>query len=200
MVSMVKKCKHCLTNNPAEAKYCRYCGVSFEYIPISSKEKEIVDSLTRKWKVYSQWKRPITGFIIRCIITTLITLILASLTYLVLLYLDVKTNIQMISTIAVALVLFTIGIYINRKQLPTTSEKNDFYSIYDKVEPYHYTGIRHSRKKRFYKLFVKSGKMGVLDVTNYRVLIKANYSSIQWKVKQYIITVTINNDTFDITL
>ena len=40
--------------------------------------------------------------------------------------------------------------------------------------------------------------MGLLDVSNYKIAIKPHYSSMKWKKKQSILTVTLNNDTFDI--
>lgn len=195
---MTKKCVNCNTENPSQAVYCRRCGLSFEQKTATSDELKAIQLLTNKWKKYTQWKRPITGFVLRCIVFAFLSLALACLTGLVLERLSNDLYLQVIGAIIVGLALLIIGIIINRKQLPTKKEKESFSLIYDKIEPYYYTGIHHSRKRKLYKIFLKGEKMGLLDVSNYKIAIKPHYSSMKWKKKQSILTVILNNDTFDI--
>ena len=135
---------------------------------------------------------------IRCIICAVLSVVFAYITGYVLERLGKDFYIQIIGAVLVGLTLFIIGVIINRKQLPTKKEKESFNSLYDKIEPYYYLGIRHSRKRKLYKMFLKEERMGLLDVSNYKLAIEPHYSSMKWKKKQSILTVTLNCDTFDI--
>ena len=195
---MIKKCVNCKTQNPPQAVYCRKCGLPFEQKAASNDEIKAIKRLTHKWKKYAQWKKPITGFLIRCIIWAVLSVIFVSITGYVLERMGKDLYIQNIGAALIGLTLFIIGIIINRKQLPTKKEKESFNLRYDKIEPYCYLGICHSRKRKLYKIFLKGDRMGLLDVSNYKLAIEPHYSSMKWKKKQSILTVTLNNDTFDI--
>lgn len=196
----MKQCYNCNTENPLGATFCRKCGLPFEHITISKEDLEKIKINTQKWKTYPQWKKPITGFVIRFIFSVCLAIVLSCLTGLVLYNMGQDTTTQIIFASIVGFLLLFIGVYFCRKQMPTKQEKDMFLLICDKVEPYYYTGIRHSRKRKMYKIFVKDNKMGVLDVCNYKIAIPPHYSFIKWKKRQSSLTVSLNNDTFDINV
>lgn len=196
----MKKCDYCNTENPSEATFCRKCGLPFECRTVSNEDLERIKVHTQKWKTFPQWKRPITGFVIRCIFSACLSIVFSCLTGFVLFNMGQDTTTQIVSACIVGFLLFIICVSVCRKQLPTKQEKDIFISIYDKIEPYYYTGIRHSRKRTFYKIFVKDGKMGVIDVCNYKIAIPPHYTFIKWKNKHSSLTVSLNNDTFDINV
>lgn len=196
----MKQCNYCNTKNPSGATFCRKCGLPFECRTVSNEELKRIKVHTQKWKKYNQWKKPITGFVIRCILSACLSLIFSCLTGFVLSNMGQDTTTQIVSACIVGFFLFVICVYFSRKQLPTKQEKDIFLLICDKVEPYYYTGIRHSRNRQLYKIFVKDNKMGVLDVCNYKIAIPPYYSFIKWKKKQSSLMVSLNNDTFDINV
>ena len=199
-MEFMKQCNNCNTNNPSGATFCRKCGLPFECKTISDEDLEKIKVNTHNWKTYPQWKKPITGFVIRCIFLVCLAIVLSCLTGLVLNNMGKDATTQIVFACIVGFLLFFIGVCFCRKQLPTKQEKDMFLLMCDKVEPYYYTGIRHSRNRKLYKIFVKDNKMGVLDVCNYKIAIPPYYSFIKWKKKQSSLTVSLNNDTFDINV
>ncbi|MCD8202264.1 MAG: hypothetical protein LUD48_01310 [Prevotella sp.] len=201
-----KKCEYwgCRASNPEYAKYCRACGRPFIEIGINQSEVDKVRLRTRKWKKYTHWKRPITGSILKMIIITILALgVIGGIVFFLVSKIVLDRDSQWIVwVVGVVCFLVTFSIAINRikKQFPTEDENHDFPDTYDKIERYCYLGIRHSRKKSLYKIFVKNDKMGLIDVTQYYVAIPARYAFMEWKDKQSILTVTLNDDTYDINV
>lgn len=194
----MKKCLYCNVENPKKATYCRKCGLSFIPQKKSKKELKEIESLTAKWKSYPREKRPITGLLMRSCILAVISAFVTFLVGFTLETIGKEEAMCLIIAIGSGVLFFLAGTCINVKQLPTKKERELFSSLYDLIEPYSYLGLRHSRKRKLYKIFLKGEKMGLMDVSNYRIAIDPHYSSMKWKQKQKVLTVTLNNDTFDI--
>ncbi len=203
-----KKCRFCSTLNPGDAIYCRNCGRPFKTIEPAADDIDRVKRASRKWKKYSHWKRPITGFVLRM----MVVFALVAVSGLLFAYISdliaeaciadpgVRNAWPIVVGAVAAITVFVIGFIFCKKQLPDEDERDSFPGTYDKIEPYCYLGLRHSRKRALYKIFVKDYRMGLVCVTGYGVAIDAKYALMKWKRKQRVLTVWLNGDTFDIDI
>lgn len=200
MKEKFKLCVHCGVNNPHSAIFCRGCGLPFDVKLISEKNPHIPE-INKKWEKYSSWKKPITGVCIRflgVIIFSIFVFFLAGI--LTDSIKDIPDIVPYLSATFFSLISVLLGWLLIRRQLPTKEENGAFEDIYDCIEPYCYTGIAHSRKRKLFKRFLKGDKMGLMDVTNYKISIEPKYTEMRWKEKQKILIVSMNDDNFDIDI
>ena len=67
----------------------------------------------------------------------------------------------------------------------------------DYIQEYKYGGSKQHPK---YVFFVKDNKFGVMNVTEFKVAIAAQYDEIAWREPNRILTVTKGNETYDIDI
>lgn len=70
-------------------------------------------------------------------------------------------------------------------------------SIADYIQEYKYGGTKKLPK---YVFFVKDNKFGVMNVTEFKVAIPAQYDEIAWREPNRILTVTKGSETYDIDI
>ncbi len=196
----IKTCINCKIHNPEEALFCRFCGQSFKTQVPTLIEKEDVRQVAAKWKRYSYWKRPITGVVLRIFLSCILAIVVVVISSILLQFLCQDKELSIIVSIVVGLGFLIVGFYYTLRLMPNKQEKEFFSKAYDKIEPYYYIGIKHSRNKRLYKIFVKDYKMGLMDVTNYKIAIKPHYQMMEWANKQSVLKVKLNGDSFKINI
>lgn len=87
----------------------------------------------------------------------------------------------------------------SKKKLDNFNEdiKPTLPKLADYIQEYKYGGSKQHPK---YVFFVKDNKFGVMNVSEFKVAIPAQYDEIAWREPNRILTVTKGNETYDIDI
>ena len=87
----------------------------------------------------------------------------------------------------------------SKKKLDNFNEdiKPTLPKLADYIQEYKYGGTKKHPK---YVFFVKDNKFGVMNVTEFKVAIPAQYDEIAWREPNRILTVTKGSETYDIDI
>lgn len=186
------KCDFCNTLNPLDSKYCRKCGSSF----IEKDDENLLDNCVKDFVVCPNWKKPYTGFVLRLLGIFLVSVLFG---FVVSLFLIEQVNADedwsFFFGFVVIVVCVCVGVHFAKKQMPNTKEAAAYSETVDMLERYCYLGVKYSRKKPKYCIFAKNNKLGLLDVSNYKVAILAKYDCMKWHEEQKLLTVVVGKSS-----
>ncbi len=220
MSNQPKICPTCQTSNPGSAQYCAACGTVLASGPTNPILKypklKLQPTSLYNWRFIAPYPlliliAPFVFFILYCIVAIWaydfygndpwyycndsIFKIIHTTSYMgswAEAYHEYK------EIISISLVLLTIGLIIllipftkGIKQLKYT-KANPLTTLADYIQSY-----RYGKK---YVLFIKNGKFGVMNVTEFKVAIPAQYDEIAWREPNRILTVTKGSETYDIDI
>lgn len=197
-----KICPTCHTSNPGSAQFCAACGM-----PLLTKSSNPMQK-------YPQYKlQPTSLFhwdtqklpyfsIIICFIALAFSLSVAGWNLSAAFganfdyssdkfYLSIGI---LFSVLSIILCLHIYKLFTKHKEL---EPQTPLPKLADYIQEYKYGGTSKHPK---YVFFVKDNKFGVMNVTEFKVAISAQYDEIAWREPNRILTVTKGNETYDIDI
>ena len=197
MSNQPKICPTCHTSNPGSAQFCAACGTPLQPIKISNAilkypRLKLQPTTLYNWDVElpEKYQTILTiafGIIFYSIIIFLAPLYLGKQTW-------AKFRAVLSTCIGGLLLLFS---FIQKIRLIIKSKRVKLSSLADYIQEYKYGGTSKHPK---YVFFVKDNKFGVMNVTEFKVAIPAQYDEIAWREPSRILTVTKGNETYDIDI
>lgn len=211
MSNQPKICPTCHTSNPGSAQFCAACGSALQTHTASNMMQKYPDLKLRPTSIYSWQSNYKSNYL--CPLILGIVFLLYTLAGLIGIFVNIyeygiKDFIHH-SDGGISLMVFSIFLPVtivsylivkwSKKKLDNFNEdiKPTLPKLADYIQEYKYGGTEKHPK---YVFFVKDNKFGVMNVTEFKVAIPAQYDEIAWREPNRILTVTKGNETYDIDI
>ena len=229
MSNQPKICPTCHTSNPESAQFCAACGSALQTHTASNMMQKYPQYKLQPTSIY-KWKYDTGYKILLIFIIPVVLFILYSFislgAYNILvgyqpdtykfcdplqIFKDFNSYTEYLSRarrdyymsiftcllIASAILTVLLSFFINSRKKEKLSKAKSLSSLADYIQEYKYGGTKKHPK---YVFFVKDNKFGVMNVTEFKVAIPAQYDEIAWREPNRILTVTKGNETYDIDI
>ena len=196
MSNQPKICPTCHTSNPGSAQFCAACGSALPSTLLVNpmlqyKQLRLQPTSLYGWQSLSKWP-------FYCFIFTTSIIFLWGIGWAIGTLFEPYWHIIPEVTLVWCIILafFIWQSYCSYKYTFKKSDKS-LSSLADYIQEYKYGGSKQHPK---YVFFVKDNKFGVMNVTEFKVAIPAQYDEIAWREPNRILTVTKGNETYDIDI
>ncbi len=211
MSNQPKICPTCQTSNPGSAQFCAACGTSLQTTTASSMMQKYPELKLEPTSIYS-WKsnyKSIFGsllifsfFILFYLVGSIIGIIVSITLFGIndfFHHTDGGISLMIFGISLPIAIIFYFIVKRSKSKLDNFNKniKPTLQTIADYIQAYKYGGTKKHPK---YVFFVKDSKFGVMNVTEFKVAIPAQYDEIAWREPNRILTVTKGSETYDIDI
>lgn len=210
MSNQPKICPTCHTPNPGSAQFCAACGTSLQTTTASSmmqKYPELKLQPTTLYPWQSNYKSNYSFLLALELIFLLNPICVIVITHEIFIfginnfyhYPDGRTYLIIFGISLLIAIIFHFIVKRSKGKLDNFNKniKPTLQTIADYIQAYKYGG---TKKHPNYVFFVKDSKFGVMNVTEFKVAIPAQYDEIAWREPNRILTVTKGSETYDIDI